>query len=85
MIQQTSFQALLDLKDSDTIGWKQHQVLTILKEFGPACNVQIAMALGWEINRVTPRTNELVKLGKVVEWKKDIGPTGRRVIFWKAL
>lgn len=83
MIQQTSFQAFLDLKDSGTIGAKQHQVLSVLGEYGPMCNWQIAQALEWEVNRVTPRTNELVKLGKVVFYKKDIGPTGKKVIFWK--
>lgn len=83
MIQQTSFQAFLDLKDSGSIGFKQQQVLSVLEEFGPACNYQIAQALDWAVNRVTPRTNELVKLGKVVFYKKDIGPTGKRVIFWK--
>lgn len=83
MIQQTSFQAFLDLRDSGTIGAKQYQVLSVLEEFGPACNYQIAQALGWEVNRVTPRTNELVKLGKVELYKKDLGPTGRKVIFWK--
>ena len=28
-------------------------------------NAEVAQALGWSINRVTPRTGELVKLGEI--------------------
>lgn len=33
-------------------------------------NKEIADILGWEINRVTPRTNELYKLGVIKREKK---------------
>lgn len=47
-------------------------------------NAEIARTLEWSINRVTPRTNELVKLGAV----QDAGTrrcrvTGRTAHVWK--
>lgn len=47
-------------------------------------NLQIAQHLGWSINSVTPRTNELVKRGLVESAFKGCDPiTGRKVNFWK--
>ena len=49
----------------------------------PVCNQELADYLQQPINTVTPRVNELVKLGKVVMAFKDIFPqTNRRVIYW---
>lgn len=82
-IQQTSLEAYWNL---DNVSGKRKVVFEAIKELGEACNLDIAYKLHWPINRITPRTNELVKLGLVVEAKKDITPlTGKRVIFWKTL
>ena len=51
----------------------------------PVCNQEIAQHLGQPINTVTPRMNELVKLGSAEEAFREVYPvTNRKVIYWKA-
>lgn len=80
MIADTSLQAFRELKD---INHKQQTVLSCIYYNGPVCNYQIAELLDWEINRVTPRVNELNAMGKIELAYKDISPTGRKAKFWR--
>ncbi len=81
-LQQTSLDAYADLLKQG-LGAKQQAVFRAIKELGQASNLDIAHQLRWSINRVTPRTNELVKMGKVTMAKKDISKyTGKKVIYW---
>lgn len=83
MPRQTSRDAFRSLPD---INGKQREVFVAIKEMGSACNIDIADHLGLPINRVTPRTNELVKMGKVKEGFRAICPkTNRKAIYWKAV
>ncbi|WP_195167157.1 winged helix-turn-helix domain-containing protein [Mycobacteroides abscessus] len=67
------------------LGRRQAAVLAELRSNGPSCNQEIAEGLGWPINTVTPRVNELVERGKVREaFRERYAPTNRRVIFWAA-
>ena len=80
-IQTTSLAAFHGLRNLPT---KKQMVFDALALIEPACNLDIAYELKWPINRVTPRMNELVKDGRVVEHKKAKTPrTGKMVIFWK--
>ena len=82
MIQDTS---LLAFKQDvqPTLGERQRQVLTALGDQS-LTNNELAHALGWEINRVTPRMNELVKLGKVeLDKRRPCRITGRTAIAWR--
>lgn len=80
MVQQTS---LLAFQELENVGQKQRQVYEVIDRLGEASNLDIAYELKWPINRITPRTNELVKMGMVRESKKDISKwTGKRVIYW---
>lgn len=65
------------------ISEKQQLVLDALGELGIANNRAIAHQLGWEINRVTGRVNELRKLGRVelAYTNKDV--TGKRTKCWR--
>ena len=47
------------------LGAKQKEVLDALRFFSDATNAEIAAHLGWPVNRVTPRTGELIKMGLV--------------------
>ena len=69
-----------------TIGMKQREVHTAIKNTVPATNRMIAKSLGWDINRVTGRVTELVNLGMVTSngTHKD-KQTNRTVTVWKAL
>jgi hypothetical protein len=62
---------------------KQRKVRYVLQKFGPMTDKQIAEALGWEINRVTPRRGELGKLGELEDLATVPGHTGRPVHLWK--
>jgi DNA-binding MarR family transcriptional regulator len=66
-----------------SLGEKQRIVLSALGELGIANNRAIAHQLGWEINRVTGRVNELRKLGRVelAYTNKDV--TGKRTKCWR--
>ena len=81
MAQQTSIEAFHEL---ERLPEKRRVVYEAIRAMKEACNLDVAYYLRIPINRVTPRTNELVKLGLVEEAKKDISSrTGKRVIFWR--
>jgi predicted transcriptional regulator len=68
------------------LGDRQKVVLEEIKKGGNMTNSEIKEALGVEINTVTPRVNELVKLGLVMEGgKRTCRVTGRTVIAWEAV
>lgn len=47
-------------------------------------NMEIARALHWSINRVTPRVYELRQMGAVrLDCKRKCGVTGRLAMGWK--
>ena len=84
MIQQTSIDAFRQIKKDGTLGNKQRVVFEAFKKYGAVTNLEIAT---WEkipINQVTPRTNELVKMGYVAEsHKRKCSISGRTAIAWR--
>ena len=80
VVQQTSIQTYRNL----VLETRQYEVYKLLKfqNFG-LNNRMIAEALGRPINSITPRVNELVKLGLCEEHHKDYDKvTKRYTIFW---
>lgn len=76
----------LDAYDSikDELGDKQQKVLETVITLGMATNRMISQSLGWEINRVTGRVNELVNKGILVTAGDYLDPsTSRTVNMWK--
>ena len=63
---QTSLDAYNSLS-CESVNDSQALILAIIRSNRNLTNTEIADKLGLPINRVTPRTNELVKLGLVVE------------------
>ena len=59
------------------------EVASAIGSLGECCNVEIAARLKMEINKITPRVKELREAGTVVLAKKDVGPAGRLVCFWR--
>lgn len=83
MIQATSQQAFAMIQHK--LGERQQEVLAALYKSGPMTNMEIKELLGWEINTVTPRTNELVKFGLVHEKeRRPCRVTGKNAIAWSA-
>mgnify|MGYP001292109456 CR=1 FL=1 len=82
LAQQTSVDAFHGLTG---LGRRQEAVLAVLKQ-EHMTNREVAARLGWEINRVTPRVNELMNMGLVTDfgtkWDKE---TGKRAIIWGAV
>ena len=78
-VAETSRQAYKSLKD---LGDKQRQVLDTLGELGIASDQDIAEALGWEINRVTGRRNELVKFNLVKQHGVKTNQYGNKAKTW---
>lgn len=80
-VQQTSVDAYLSILD--TLSESQGAVYEYLAKNGPASNFTIAKGLKKPINRITPRTNELVEQKLVVAVGKSLqSETGRKVIIW---
>lgn len=68
----------------NSLGERQRSVLSAFMHKEDFSNAELAEFLQWPINTVTPRTNELVKRGLVVEGKRRACKvTGRTVIAWK--
>lgn len=68
-----------------TIGQRQTEVLEAIRTLGEATNSEIAVHLGFSINRVTPRCLELREAGKVVDvGKRKCSITGRLCYVWSA-
>jgi len=77
----TSLDAYNDLKPK--LNEQQMRVYEVLKH-GPRSNEQIARELQLPINRITPRTNELVKRGLVMDAGLVFSETtGKKVHAWK--
>lgn len=80
--QQTSLFAYADAKKS--LGKRQVMVYHAIKENPGIDNLAISNLLGIAINSITPRVQELRKLGRVKEAGKKVSPlTGRKVMTWK--
>lgn len=66
------------------VGDKQAEVLQAITKLGTPTNLEISSFLGWPINQITPRVNELVKKGLVEErWKRPCHISGRLAIAWQ--
>lgn len=75
--------SLYAYRSINNLGDKQATVLEKIEEIQPCSNKQIARSLGWEINRVTGRVNELAKMGLVTTKGAAIGETGRPEKMWE--
>lgn len=85
-VQNTSKQAYKE-EVEPSLGHRQQEVLIALKMAKrPINNQELADYLHKPINTITPRTHELVELGKVEEAFRAVYPkTNRRVIYWKTI
>lgn len=66
----------------EKLGAKQKLVLWTLLSQGNMTNSELSDFLGWPINCIVPRTNELVKLKKVEAKTVKRCSTGRSAIVW---
>lgn len=83
MIQQTSIDAYEELE----LGKNQEIVMSLFDRHGELTDNEIMRKLGWGINKVTGRRNELVKYGLVEDSgrvKEDF-LTGRKNIIWRKI
>jgi len=83
MIRSTSLDAYNEI--APTLGKRQQLVLKAIKRASRAVsNRELAKYLGLEINQITPRVNELVKLGLVFADCKRVCRIGKRnAIHWR--
>ncbi len=71
--------------DSLGLGTRQRAVYDVIRHRRNVTNSEIAEALGWSINRVTPRTLELRERGLVVPAdRRECRVTGSTVQSWRA-
>lgn len=83
MQQQTSLSAYREILPQ--LGERQAQVYSIIKHNVGRTDLEIARKISRPINSVTPRRNELVKLGLVETMGVVTSPvTGRKVNSWRA-
>ena len=69
------------------IGDKQQTVLDVISKYPAGISDRdVALLLGWPINRVTGRRNELARMGKVVTpGNRFDEQTNRMVSIWRAV
>jgi Mn-dependent DtxR family transcriptional regulator len=65
------------------INQNQKIVLSIIREYEPITNEEIAIKLGWYPNRVTPRVKELRELGIVEYCGYTTTKSGRKACLWR--
>lgn len=81
MIQDTSRESFHNIQPQ--IGQRQKEVLDAFYEHGPMTNTELSRVIELPINMVTPRTNELVKMGYVkLSHRRPCKITGRSAIVW---
>jgi len=84
-VQDTSIEAYESIKYK--LGSVQRRVLDVFYEnpnIKDWTNMELARALGWDINRVTPRVFELRELGVLTESRRRFcAVTHRRSIAWR--
>lgn len=82
MIQETSKTVYFN-EIKPNLGERQKAIYNALNGYQGLTNTELASLINWPINTVTPRVNELVKLGLVEEVeKRKCRATGRRAIAW---
>ena len=84
-VNQTSLQAYYN-EIIPIRGIRQLEVLKALETLVNASNMMIAAHLGWSINRVTPRINELRKANPPLVIESGVYQckiTNRKVNYWK--
>ena len=80
-VQQTSKDAYRFL---DNLSTRQSNVYVWIDMLGSPTNLEISNRSHIPINQITPRTNELVKMGFVTPYKKRrCGVSGRMAISWR--
>jgi hypothetical protein len=83
MIQDTSLHAYALLTQNLTD--RQKEVLDRLRYFPDVTNMELAVSMGWTVNRVTGRVGELRKLGLVLDaGKRRCKITNGISHIWKA-
>ena len=81
-VSQTSLEAWCRLQDEGRVCPNQLIILDVFKAANKMflSNMDVSNMLGWPINRVTPRVNELIKKGKLVKVATKVQlQTGRTV------
>jgi hypothetical protein len=67
------------------VGRSQKAVLDMLRTMDDATNAELGYRMGWPINRVTPRVNELRKIGLVLDiGRRTCKITANAAHAWKA-
>lgn len=82
MIQQTSLQSFIEMQNSSKLNANQTIIIDIFKNANKMAlsNYDVSIMLDWPINTITPRVNELRKIGKLVTvHTKTQLQTGRKV------
>ena len=81
-LRSTSLDAFSEIKPE--LGVRQKQVYDAIKYLGCPTNLEVSVFKKIPINQVTPRTNELVKMGYVVECeKRECSISHRTVWSWR--
>ena len=82
LVKQTSLEAYSRIKKE--LGKRQQEVYDGFLGNGACTNLELSKLLTIPINQITPRTNELVKLGLVAEVeKRQCSVSGKMAISWR--
>ena len=81
-VQVTSLDACTDLQKGQLCA-KRQEVLNGFEQLKPATNLEVSDLIKLPINSVTPRTNELVKMGVlIIMGRRKCSISGNTAIVW---
>lgn len=74
--------SLFAYRSLNNLGDRQRRVFGKLRELGRATNEELAAALDWPINTITPRVGELRRFGYVTPDGTKLSKSGRPAKVW---
>lgn len=83
MVRDTSLNAYIELNNTDKLSQYQRKVYKVISQHGNVTDKEISEITRMQINNVTGRRNELLKLGMIEDnGKRKCKITGRTVYQW---
>lgn len=82
-VRDTSLLAFIELKDNPQhLGLMQEKVFKVIMNNPFICDLEISEILGIQINSITPRRNELLEMGFIIDCGMKKNKNNRLVHIW---
>lgn len=84
-VRDTSLMAFMEVReDREHLGQMQMKVFEVIKANPYVSDLEISEILGIQINSITPRRNELLEMGFIMDCGTKKNKNNRLVHYWKS-